>query len=421
MNTRLMTVSARLTILVAWMLCPLAAQGRSRIFADNVKTLQVVVNQNWMSMPVMRLRAGDVLNVGFDELSHNVHRYRYRLEHCEADWSPSEEIFESDWLEGFNDNTIDDYENSLNTTVMYTHYWLQLPNDRCRLKMSGNYRLHIYDEDEGDESDVICAEFMVTEELASLSISATTNTDVDVNVSHQQIGMSLSYNGLAVTNPDEQIYTVVMQNCREDNSKLNPQPNYITDKGLRWEHNRQLIFEAGNEYHKFEVLDVSHPTMGIDQISWDGHNFHAYPFTNEPRRNYIYDEDADGAFYIRNSDNVENDRISDYVYVHYKLCPARHYPMAHIVVDGHWTTEDAANYRMEYDEGDHSYNAVILQKQGYYSYQYVMVDADGAATHCVPEEGSFSQTENQYQALIYYKGTGARTWRLVAYQQVTLK
>lgn len=408
-------------LVMACLLWCVASQGRSRIYADNVKTLQVVVNQDWLSPPVMRLHSGDVLHVSFDELSHDFHRYRYRLEHCEADWTASEDIFESDWLEGFNDNPIDDYENSLNTTVMYSHYWLCLPNDRCRLRLSGNYRLHVYDEDNADEGDVLCAEFMVSEERANLSLSATTNTDVDVNVSHQQIGMSLEYNGLQVSNPDAQLYTVVMQNGREDNWKQNPRPNYVTNRGLRWEHNRQLIFEAGNEYHKFEVLDVSHPTMGIDQISWDGSHFHAYPFTNEPRRNYIYDEDADGAFYIRNSDNVENDRLCDYVYVHYKLCPARRYDLAHVVVDGQWATEDSGNYRMDYDERDHSYNAAILQKQGYYSYQYLLVDADGQATHVVPEEGSFSQTENRYQAFVYYKGTGERTWRLVAYRQVVLK
>lgn len=124
---------------------------RQTIHSPHVKTLQAVVNRDWLSPPVMTLGSDDVLNIAFDELSHEYHRFTYHIEHCEADWSPSTELFESDYLSGFNDNPIEDYQNSINTTVLYTHYSMQLPNDRCRLKMSGNYRLTILDED-GDKA-----------------------------------------------------------------------------------------------------------------------------------------------------------------------------------------------------------------------------------------------------------------------------
>ena len=405
------------TLILLLLLLPLIGHGKSSISNPNVKTLQVVVNDDWLSPPIMRLQ-GDVLHVAFDELSHDYHRYIYRLEHCEFDWSPSEDIFESDWLEGFNDNPIEDYENSLNTTVLYTHYQLQIPNERCRLRMSGNYRLHIIDEEEDEE--VACAEFRVAESLMNIGLNVTSNTDLDVNKRYQQIAMTVRYNSTKVTNPDEQVKTVVMQNGREDNMKCNIRPNYITADALRWEHNRSLIFEGGNEYHKFEVLDVSHPTLGIDRIVWDGERYQAFPFVNSPRRNYLYDEDANGAFYIRNSDNIENERTCDYVWVNYKLQPAQHYEGATVVVDGQWTTEQANTYNMTYDESDHSYNAAILQKQGYYSFQYLLKDADGTS-HTLPEEGTFAETENHYQALVYYKGTGERTWRLAGYQQIVFK
>ena len=122
---------------------PLMAFAESRINDPDVKSLQVVVNDNWLAPAIMRLDSHDVLTVSFDELSHDYHRYIYKLEHCEADWTPSEGIFESDWLSGFNGNTIDDYQHSTNTIIPYTHYQLQLPNARCSLKISGNYRLHV--------------------------------------------------------------------------------------------------------------------------------------------------------------------------------------------------------------------------------------------------------------------------------------
>ena len=392
--------------------------ARSVVYAPQVKTLQVVANEDWLSPPVMRLGSSDVLNIGFDELSHTYHRYVYKLAHCEADWSPSEDLFESDWLEGFNGNTIDNYENSLNTTVAYTHYRLQIPNDHCRLKISGNYRLHVYDEDDGDR-EVLCAEFYVVEPLMRVGLSVTSNTEKDFNLSHQQVSMEIVYAGVSITNEEEQIRTVIMQNQRQDNQKVNPRPNIIKSDGMIWEHNAELIFDAGNEYHKYEILDVSHATMGIDHIMWDGQHYHAYPFSCTPLRNYLYDQDANGAFYIRNSDNIENDRTCDYVYVHYKLMPSEQYA-DNIVVDGNWTTEATTDYTMEYDEQEHSYNHCLLQKQGYYSYQYVLHNEQGQAA-VMPEEGSFYQTENRYQAFVYYKGVSERTWRLAGYQQVTIR
>jgi hypothetical protein len=212
-----------------------------------------------------------------------------------------------------------------------------------------------------------------------------------------------------------------MQNQRT--ARKNVRPNYQNPSGsvnLSWTHNRALIFDAGNEYHKFEVLDVSHPTMGIDFIRWDGAHYQAFPFINEPRPNYIYDEDANGAFYIRNSDNRENDIISDYVWVNYRLKAPR-LPEGKIIIDGDWTTDDNIfNYVMEYDEEEGMYHAKILQKQGYYNYQYLWLKDDGT-TSFVPSEGNHYQTENCYQAYTYFKGIGARTWRLTAYRQIDLK
>ena len=395
------------------LLVALNMQGGNKVLSPRFKSLTTIVNGDWLNRPVMTLDSDDVLQIGFDELSHNYHRLVYHLEHCENDWTVSDGLFESDWLEGFNDNPIDDYQNSINTTVPYTHYDLRLPNDRCRLKMSGNYRLTIYDEDEGNE-EAIVVEFYVVESLVDVALYSSTNTDIDHNQQHQQVSMSVLYNDLRVTNTEEQISTVVMQNWREDNARRDIRADMQTMRGLEWSHNRQLIFPAGNEYHKFEVLDVSHTTMGIDRIEWDGHHYQVYPFASTVRRNYLTDVDADGAFCIRNSDRIEEAYTCDYVWVNYQLqAPYQ----GELYISGHWTVnEPRETYLMQYDGNQGYYYARILQKQGYYSYQYLR--ADGSQP---PSEGNFYQTENRYQALIYYKGIGERTWRLVGYRAIELR
>ena len=407
----------RCKILIITLLWPLSLIAGHRILHPQIKSLQAVVNQDFMSPAVLRLGTDDILHIAFDELSHDYHRYTYTLERCEADWTPAQGIFESDWLEGFNAIVIDDHEPSINTIVPYTHYQLQIPNDQCRLKMSGNYRLYIIDDEQQEQ--LACVEFMVTEQKMSLFMEATTNTDIDLNTSHQQLDITLNYGNLVVTNPQEQIRMVVRQNDRDDNCRRDIPPTFINNNGLRWQHCRPLIFEAGNEYRKYEVLDPSHPTMGIDYIRWDGDQYQVFPFISEPRPHYIYDEDSDGAFYIRNSDNVENDIASEYVWVNYRL-KAPVLPSGRIMIQGHWTTEAPETYEMTYDATTQLYTASILQKQGYYSYQYLWMDNDGHQQF-LPSEGSFYQTENRYQTYIYYKGTEDRTWRLVSYRQLIFK
>ena len=346
-----------------------ASYGQNNeIYDKGIASLQVVAGDDWMALPVITLGADgpeNRINISFDDLTHTYHRYAYKIEHCEADWTVSEELFSSDYVAGFQEgNTIEDYEESVNTNILYTHYKLHIPNERCALKMSGDY--------------------------------------------------------INVNDPSSQIKTVVMQNRRWDNARINPKPQYIMPDGLKWEHNRDMIFEAGNEYRKFEILDVSHPTMGIDRIVWDGTDYQAYPYACEPRLNYVYDEDANGAFYIRNSDNIENDVASEYVYVNYVLHTAQDTD-GEIYLNGAWTNgQFTPEYRMNYDDTAGCYKASVLQKQGYYSYQFVLVDGNGTS-RTVPSEGSFYQTENTYQALVYYRGQGERADRLVGYGHVRIK
>ena len=382
-------------ILIALLLLPLTVAAKSRIIDPQIKSLQAVVNQDWLAPAVMRLNSNDVLNVSFDELSHDYHHYSYRVEHCEADWTPSLSLFESDWLEGFNGNPIDDYDASVNTTVAYTHYRFQIPNDRMRLRLSGNYRIHIY-EDSGDEREVMTVDFCVTEQSMPLAFNLTTNTDIDTNVSHQQVSLSLNFGVERVTDPANQLRVIVIQNGREDNWKENPKPTILNSNGAEWKHSRELIFDAGNEYRKYEMLDVSHPTMGIDYINWNGEAYEVYPFVDEPRPNYLYDEDANGSFFIRNSDNWQIETTCEYVWVVYRMkCPPL--PDGKMVIDGWWTTDaNPETYEMTYDRRTGMYTARVLQKQGYYSYHYLWQRPDGSKRYA-PSEGSYYQTENRYQ------------------------
>lgn len=390
---------------------------RNRILNPDIASLQVVAGNSWLSMPVIGLGEGVPVNIAFDDLTHEYRRYAYKVEHCNADWSTSGDLFVSDYIDGFNaDNVIEHVEQSINTNVLYTHYRFQIPNERCKLKMSGNYRVTIYDANDDDKAVAECC-FMVVEPRMGIKLSVDANTDKGINSRWQQVAMEVKYGGgLSVTDVQRQIYTVVMQNGRWDNAVVNAKPQFVMGDGLRWSHNAQLVFEAGNEYRKFEMLDVRHANMGVEKIDWDGEAYHAYLWPDEPRGSYVFDEDANGAFYIRNSDNRENSSTSEYVHVHFTLRSPR--LEGSVFVNGVWTNDQlAAPYQMRYDEGAQCYRLSLLLKQGYYSYQYVWQQSNGQIA-TVPSEGSFYQTENRYQALVYYRKLGERADRLVGFAEI---
>lgn len=397
----------------------LAVRAQKHIIkSQNIASLQVVAGNNWLSMPITQLNGGEPINIAFDDLTHEYHRYVYKIEHCEADWSLSEGIFETDYCDGFaNGNTIDDAEESINTNTLYTHYSFSIPNERCRLKLSGNYKVTVYDENEGDTIFTAC--FMVVDPQVGVALSATSNTDIDTNKSHQQVAMAVNYANVKINNPEREIKTVVIQNMDWNDARRDVRPQFLAIDGMRWEHNKQLIFNGWNEYHKFEILDVSHPTLGIENVGWNGEHYHAQIWTDLPRLNYTYDEDANGAFYIRNSDNIENNRASEYVVVEFRLKVPRQ--PQDVYIDGVWTNGAySTDNLMTYNELEGQYEAKIMLKQGYYSYRYVVVDDEGKPKP-VATEGNFFQTENSYQALVYYRGIGQRTDLLVGYKEIKFK
>lgn len=384
------------------------------ILSDNIRTLQVVANNRWTEMPIISLsHPGEYINIDFDELSHDYHRYTYHVSHCDANWNVDEGLFENEYLSGFNDERIEDFEYSINTNTLYTHYHISLPNEKTRIKMSGNYAVTITDDDSGEA--VLTARFHVCENTMGCSMKTRTDTDFDIRGRHQQIEMELSFGDIKVTDPTRQIKTTVIQNGNTATAVRNSPWQYTSINGLKWEHCKQLVFNGGNEYRRFEVLDVDHPTLGIDHMAWDGTNVNAFLFLDEPRLNYIYDEDTNGSFFIRNSDNTETNTTTDYVIVHFSLKTGEKLN-GNIYISGDWTygllTEE---YKLKWNEESKTYTAAIPLKQGYYSYKYLFIPYySNNRIDEVPTEGSFYETENQYTSLVYFKGPTDRTDRLVA-------
>lgn len=404
----------QITIALLMMFSCTSFAQQHEIRSENIASLQVVSGTDWMGDAVMRLGSNDRINISFDELSHQYHRYVYSLTHCNPDWTPTDGLFSSDYVTGFHEDIpIENYQESINTNQLYTHYTLRIPNSSCAPKISGNYRLDIIDDETKDT--VVTACFMVSENIANISTTVLTDTDIDVRKAHQQLNLRVDYPSmLKVSTPRDQFKVLVMQNHRSDNQVWCPPATMLRSGTMEWMHSKDLIFPAGNEFHKFELLDVHRNTMGIDNVHWDGEWNNADLYHDYPRRAYVYDEDADGAFYIRNFDNQENNITSEYVKVNFYLDTPQ--LDGDVYVSGKWTYNSLSEkYLMHYNKEKKCYHAEIPLKYGYYSYQYLLMPPSGSQYPSSTKltEGDYFQTQNRYLVMVYYKDNGDRYWRLV--------
>ena len=421
--------------------CALTWAQRHIVYSDDIRTLQVVAGVKWQELPVIKLNGAERINISFDELSHEYHRYTYSVVHLEKDWTESTELLPSDYINGFQSGlTIDNFEESINTTQDYTHYKLQIPNQNCRLKMSGNYRVDVIDESNGDER-VLSAYFMVNEDMMNTGLKASGDTDIDLRRSHQQVMVKTDYSPLKPTDARQQITGYILQNYRWESMKELPLPTSYNQQYMEWDHCRDLIFEGGNEYHKFEILDIHRNSLNVEDNTWDRENeiWHTYLWADYKRSSYVYDEVPKGAFLIRNSDNREANITSEYVMAHFTLQTPEPFPYP-LYVDGMWAVNyvngngngndndngndshrgDAVRYRMTYNPEQKAYTGTVPLKYGYYSYQYIMLKPDGT-TAIPPTEGSFFETRNIYTVLFYYRGNIDRTDRLVGVANLKMR
>ena len=406
----------RIMTFIALLATVVASAQHSCSFLPSVRTPRVLLNGQWGALPVMQLGSDDVLHFSFDEMSHVYHRYTYRVVHCNADWEPSDAM-EIDYLDGFNDVPVDEWENSVNTNQQYTHYEFAIPNDELSLKLSGNYRVEVFDDEGEVDAPVAAFEFSVVEPLASIQAWVSGDTDISFNEGQQQLSFSVDYPSF-VTSPASELKAVVCQNGHRVNGVRGIVPAYITSGKVEYVHDVKLIFDAGNEYRRFEMTDPDSPGEGVEEVVFDGSLYNAVLYMDKPRVSHSNYRDENGRFFINTFEGRGTEIEADYVNVHFALAAPYRAGGAFYIVGDFCGNTLSPMCRMEYDNEEGYYFVSLPLKMGVYNYCYVWVPAGGGKVELAPAEGNFYNTENEYTIYIYYRGFGDRYDRLLGVQGV---
>ncbi|MDE6120381.1 MAG: DUF5103 domain-containing protein, partial [Muribaculaceae bacterium] len=349
------------------------ADTMTGIFDENVRTLQVRLDGDDFALPIVSLHGTERIKVSFDCLSDEREYFRYSIEHCTAGWQPSG-LVDSEFIDGFNEGIVEDYEFSNALTVNYVHYSFYIPNSDFKPKISGNYLLRVYRENDPDCTVLQCR-FMVSEESAPVAVSASAQTDVDYNSTHQQLSVLVDVERAGVEDPFNDLLIVAGQNGRLDSEVSLRQPLRVQGTKVIYEHRPELIFEAGNEYRRMEIVSDKYPGMGVAEIVYSHPYYHYRLFTDESRcdDSYSYDQTQHGRYFVREYNSDSPDVDADYGVVHFTLdYPAT--PGAMIFLDGDFVQRRFDdNSRMAYNPATGLYERSLLLKQGAYNYQYLVV------------------------------------------------
>lgn len=387
----------------------------TRIFDSAFRSLRAYVEGDYYASPTILLHSDDRIMVEFDNINPEREYLRYRVTHCDAMWQPSS-LVESDYVDGFNEAEIYDYSFSMATFEQYVHYKVCLPNEDMPLLLSGNYLLTIYPE--GEPGQVLLQQrFSIVEKEVNLNVEVTSRTDIDYNERHQQLAITVDADNYTIDNPYSDLKVVVTQNDRHDNAAIINTPLRVSGRKIVFDHNKSLIFPAGNEYRRFEMTTTYYAGMGVDFFTYQHPYHHAVLRTDGIRAvgSYSFDQTQFGRFTVRESDASDSDTQADYFVTHFSLASTK-LSGGEIYLDGEFTQHNFLPcYKMHYNDETKCYELDIPLKQGAYNYQYLWLPTGMSEARTSAIEGDYYQTANKYEIKAYYRCPGERYDRLIGY------
>lgn len=376
---------------------------------EHIKTITFKGDTNESQLPILRL--GEYLILEFDALNGDEEDYYYRIKHFNYNWTPSP-LAKAEYLTGMDEQRIRNYENSLNTYQIYSHYKLTIPNKQTRaLKQSGNYLMTIYN----DEDEIVFTrKFMIYEDLASVGVNIKRSRDVSSIKEKQSVDIKISSSRLQFTNPLETIKTQIIQNNNLNTSIIGIKPQYVLGNQLIYNYTKETSFYAGNEYFNFENKDIRIAGNGVQFIRLKD-IYNSYLFSNVARNTstYTYNPDINGNFLVTALASRNPGIQADYAWVHFSLAMDELKEGQSVHVYGNFNNyiiDDST--KMTYYTEDNLYDTAVLLKQGFYNYKYVIVNSDGTLDEGAIS-GNFWQTENNYKVLVYYRNLGGRFDKLI--------
>lgn len=369
-----------------------------------------------MEPPIVALRNVESLLLQFDLFLEDYIDLQAKIIHCNADWTKSL-LNDIEFMYDYNSFDLRDFDYSLNTKKLYVNYWFNLP----RVKKTGNYIIQVYPY--GDEDHVLFTRrFVVFNNLVSIQPTSRISTGVLQRDFNQQIDFDLAHGRLDVSNPRTEFKIVIRQNQRWDTAldKLKPTAVRRDKSLLEYRHfNLENNFSGGNEFRSADLRSYTFRGAFVEKVNPDADPVQAVVNPGKSRKHQAYSmlQDRNGGFFIASTETLGDYLSCDYIQTRFELKSRQLADPVYVFGAFNDYTKDK-NSLMKYDKNTASYTCDILLKQGMYDYMYWVDTQDGDPYEI---EGSFYQTENNYDIIVYHRSFSDLTDKVVGYYSFRTK
>ena len=381
------------------------------VFGQNIQGVQLFNPNTNDETPVINFNQQLILK--FDDLTNSSTTYRYTFKHYDRNWN-DDGLFFTEFAKGTLNDIIDNFQYSFNTYQKYTHYQLQFPNDKIRPFISGNYEIIVYKN--SPSSPIFTKRFSIVEDAANVGVNVSRMMDSRKPELNQRIEIQATGNGPALSSNINSVSLNIVQNNNWNNALQNIKPSSSLGNKILFQQ-MNLAFAGNNEFYYFNnrTLDQAYDMIAkTDQIDGYIHSY-LHPVWAFPQ-NYQYQPDVNGAYYFRRTyagQERDADKEGDYSWVHFYL-PSEAVDKKIFVLGGFNNYKPDQNNQMVYNEAIKAFEAKIYLKQGFYNYILATDNGNGKMNYG-EINGNFWQTENLYQAFLYYRPFGKNYDGLMGY------
>ncbi|MDC3265484.1 DUF5103 domain-containing protein [Flavobacteriaceae bacterium] len=357
--------------------------------------------------PVFNL--SDKIFFSFDDLNTKKSSFYYKINHYDFEWKPSK-ILKSEYIDGYDDNLIESFDNSYNTLIDYTNYQISIPNKDLKLKISGNYSISIHSEN-GDF--LFEKKFSVLNKMISTNIKIKKSSDLEKIDSHQNIDISVRCDNCNKFNGNSSdLKLVVIKNNNLNNFRVIEKPDYFLNNTLIY---RDISFKGGNEFLNFDNSKINSTNVKVYKTELNDF-YEIYLRTDIDRTDsfYQYNPDINGSFVINknfNNPEIEN----DYSLVKFSFKPDRIDKKNRVFIIGEFNDYKITN-KYELKLNNNIYIGEFKFKQGFYNYKYLSLETGGRIKKY---SGNFWETQNIYIALLYHKKLTEKYYKLISISETS--
>lgn len=413
---------------------------KDHIYLSNIRTVTLHPKTNPVDYPILTLNAQnnliDTLQLGFDDLAEDISSYVYTVQLCDKNWKPSD-LATSQYIRGYENENIDNYEASSATITPYVHYQLEIPNENFQLLTSGNYLLKVY-EDEEERRLAFTKRFLVVQPKYKVEAGLVPTFDIKKRYTHHEIDFLIDHENQTINNPIATITATVLQNYRWDSAIENVAPILLKNEKVIFDYSDKIVFGGLREFRQLDNRSFDDRSIEVKNIERFSDGIFVEQKPEEKRKFTVYNYrfgDFDGSFIIQNKDDVPHldipqkeflletsnlfsDKLhhtaGDYSINQFILNYPEKIENADVYIYGGFTNYELLDeYKMNYNSEKARYEGTCLLKQGFYEYLYAVVDRDEGTIDLEIMEPSLFETENKYLILIYYTPFGAQNDLLI--------